>query len=149
MNKKSLAIATIENVDNPDESCLVELLVEERVRMALDLFWCHETELGRQRKSAASRNKNKGGLPVTSKRGRSVSLIAVKVGMRATSFQSARLVVETADNLKKMGRDQDSARLLHLLNNVSINKAKQERDRLERQLDEERLQEQEIRDSLI
>jgi hypothetical protein len=101
MNKKSLAIATIENVDNPDESCLVELLVEERVRMALDLFWCHETELGRQRKSAASRNKNKGGLPVTSKRGRSVSLIAVKVGMRATSFQSARLVVETADNLKR------------------------------------------------
>lgn len=145
---ESLAIATIENINNPEESCLVELTIEQRVRMALDLFWCHEAELGRQRKSAASKNKNKGGLPATSKRGRSVNLIAAKVGMKATSFDNARSVIETADNLKKMGRGQDSARLLHLLNNVSINQAKQERNRLQRQLDDERQQEKEIRESL-
>lgn len=146
LSNNTVVLAAIEHIHDPESASVNELTIEERVRLAWQHFRAYEMELGRQRKSEARRGKT--GLPVTSKRGKSSAYIAQRVGMKQTSFQSAQLVVELADELRARGQQQEAARLLHLLNNVSVNAAKTERKRLLQLLEDESEIQKEVTASL-
>lgn len=127
-------LASIHNVHDPDSACITELSIEQRVRIAWERFKDHEVMLAHQRKVDARRYSGKhsrGGLPPTTKRGRSSQFVAAKIGLKATAFLIAESVVRMADFLRSQGRSQEADGLLSLLNNVSVNAAKRERDRLQ------------------
>jgi hypothetical protein len=144
----TLILSKVEIDDsNLDNAVVSEASIEQRIRLAWKHFRGREMELARARKSEARRNATKrggGGLPLTSKRGKSNKYVAQKVGMRQTTFQNAQLVVELADQLKREERDQEAARLLDLLNNVSVNAAKKEREKLIRLIEDEEAIQQDL-----
>lgn len=137
LRDNTVVLSLIEGAHDPDSAHLTEMTIEQRVRLAWERFKDHEDALAHQRKIDARLNNKKGqggGLPPTSKRGKSSQFTAVKVGLRATSFRVAQSVVQTADFLRSQGRSQEADKLLDLLNNVSVNAAKRERSRLQHDL---------------
>lgn len=141
-----VALVTIEQAHDPDSAWIDEATIEQRVRLAWEHFRAHEIELARERKAEAA--SLKGGLPPSSKRGKSSRYIAEKVGMKQTSFQHASSVVELADRLQAKGETHKARKLLDLLNNVSVNAARRERDRILTELEDEAALQQEVNESL-
>lgn len=143
VNKNCLPIALIQTPFDPEYAEYQQMTVEQKVRFARQYYKDYEEEMARLRKKeAALQNKRKVGkrdrVYSGGRTGRSINLIARRVGMKPSNFRYAELIVLFADELRRLGKKKEANHLLSILNHRSINAARIERDRLLKEAEEER-----------